>query len=91
MRTSFSFRLLDDIGNPAGTEAFPGKHIDAAFTEQRPKGHFNGTGVGRGNDTDAIIGGNIENFTGEIDGLLQLGFANLGAMRATERCIGESI
>ncbi|QTK82338.1 Hypothetical protein AT6N2_L1592 [Agrobacterium tumefaciens] len=84
-------QLLDNVGDPASAEAFPGQHIDATFTEQRPERHFNSAGVGCRNDADTIIGGNIENFTGEIDGLLQLGFANLGAMRATERCIGESI
>ncbi|MNS82080.1 hypothetical protein D3C72_1158150 [compost metagenome] len=84
-------KLLDDVGNPASAEAFPGEHVNAAFAQQRPERHFNSAGVGCGNNADTIIGRNIKNFTGEINGLLQLGFANLGAMRATERCIGESI
>ena len=47
--------LLDDIGDPAGAEAFPGDHIDAARAEQRPQRHLDGAGIGSRHDADAVI------------------------------------
>ncbi len=78
-------QLLDDVGDPAGAEAFPGDHVDAALAEQRPERHFDGAGVGSGNDADAVIGRHFQNFTGKIDGLLELGLADLRAVRTAER------
>ena len=81
--------LLDDIGDPASAEAFPGNHVDAALAEQRPERHFDGAGVGSRHDADAVIRRHVQNFTGKVDGLLQLGLADLGAVRPAERGIGK--
>ena len=82
--------LLDDVGHPAVAEAFPGEHVDAALAEQRPQRHLDGAGVGGRHDADAVVGRNVENFAGEIDGLFELGLADLGAVRTAERGIGQS-
>ena len=84
-------QLLDDIGDPAGAEAFPGDHVDAARAEQRPERHFDGAGVGGRHDADAVIGRHFENFTGKVDGLLELALADLRAVRAAEGRVGERI
>ena len=77
--------LLDDVGHPAFAEAFPGENVDAARAEQRPERHLDGASVGSRRNPDAVVGGNAEHFTGEVDRELELGFAELGAMRAAER------
>ncbi len=82
--------LLDDIGNPAGAEAFPGDHINAALAEQRPERHLDGTGVGSRHDADAVIRRHFQNFAGEIDRLLQLGLADFRAVRTAKGRIGKS-
>ena len=84
-------QLLHHIGDPAGAEAFPEEHVNAAFAEQRPHGHFDGARVGSRNDADAVVSGNLENFAGKVDGQLQLFLADLGAVRTTERGIGKRI
>ncbi len=84
-------QLLDDVGDPAGAEAFPGEHVDAALAEQRPERHFDGAGIGSRNDADAVIRRHFQNFAGKIDGLLQLRLADLRAVRAAEGRIGKRI
>jgi hypothetical protein len=82
-RSSFSC-LTTSVTQPCA-EALPGDHVDAAFAEQRPQRHLDGAGVGGRNDADAVVGRDLENFAGQRDGLLELGLADLGAVRAAER------
>ena len=81
--------LLDHIRDPALAEAFPGEHVDAPRAEQRPHGHFDRAGVGGGHDADEIVGGDLQDFAGEIDGQLQLHLADLGAVGAAKGRIRE--
>ena len=81
--------LLDDVGDPAFAEALPRQHVDAARAEQRPQRHLDRAGVGAGRDADAIVGGNAEHFARQVDRVLELGLAELGAMRAAERRVLE--
>ena len=83
--------LLDDVGDPAFAETFPGEHVDGARAEQRPQRHLDRAGVGAGRDADAIVGGNAENFARQVDRVFQLGLAELGAMRAAERRVFERL
>jgi hypothetical protein len=55
-----SLQLLDDVGHPAGAEAFPGQHVDAALAEQRPQRHLDGAGIGSRHDADAVVGRHVE-------------------------------
>ena len=77
--------LLDDIGDPAGAEALPGDHVDAARAEQRPQRHLDRAGVGGRHDADPVVGRHLQDVAGELDRLLELGLADLGAVRAAER------
>jgi hypothetical protein len=57
--------------------------------EQRPKGHFHRARIRARDNADAIIGGDLQNLTGELDAELQPGLGSLGPVRASERCILE--
>ena len=83
--------LLDDVGDPALAEAFPGQHVDAARAEQRPQGHFDRAGVGPRRDADAVIARDAEHFARQVDRELELGFGELGAMRASQRRVSEEL
>ena len=85
----FQPKLLDDIADPAFAEAFPGQHVDAAGTEQRPQRHLNRAGVGRRYDADAIIVGQTEQFPRAIHRLDDMGFAVLGTVGSAKLRIGE--
>ncbi len=50
MTEIFELELLLAIVGPCGTETFPREHVYATFAEKRPHGHFDGSGVGRGDD-----------------------------------------
>ena len=78
-------QLLDDIGDPAGAETLPGDHVDAARAEQRPQRHLDRAGVGGRHDADAVVGGNLQDLAGQLDRLLELVLADLGAVRSAER------
>jgi len=88
-RRVFDLELLDDIGDPAFAERFPRKHRDRTRAEQRPQRHLHRAGIGRRHDADAVIGGDFEHLAGEIDGALELGLADLGTVRASERSVGK--
>ena len=77
-------QLLHRIGDPALAETLPSHHVDRAFAEQRPHGHFDRPGVGRRHDADAVVRRHLQDVAGEVDGLLELGLARLGAMGAPE-------
>ncbi len=83
--------LLGDVGDPALAEAFPGEHVDAARAEQGPQRHLDRAGVGRRHDADAIAGRHLQDFTGEVDGALELGLARLGAVRAADQRVLEDL
>ena len=53
--------------------------------------HLDGAGVGRRHDADAVVGRHLQQFAGQVDGLLELGLAELGAVRAAERGIVERL
>ena len=59
--------------------------------EQRPQRHLDRAGVGSRHDADAIIGRNLQNFAGEIDGALELRLAGFGAVRAAEHSVAEGL
>ena len=59
--------------------------------EQRPQRHLDGAGVGGRHDADPVVGRNLEDFAGQLDRLLELGLADLGAVRAAERGIVERL
>jgi hypothetical protein len=59
--------------------------------EQRPQRHLDGAGVGGRHDADAVVGGNLQNVAGQRDRLLELGLADLGAVRAAERRVNKRI
>lgn len=81
--------LLDDIGDPAGAEALPTDHVDAAGAQQRPERHLDGAGIGGRHDADAVIGGDLQHLARQVDRSFQLVLADLGAVRAAERGVGE--
>ena len=81
--------LFCDIGHPAGAKALPGEHVDAAGPEQRPHRHLDGAGVGSGHDADAVIRRHLQHLAGQVDRSFELVLADLGAVRAAERCVGE--
>ena len=90
-RASFELELLDHVGDPALAEAFPGQHVDAARAEQRPQRHLDRAGIGGRHDADAVVGRHLQHFAGEVDGALQARLAELGAVRAAEGGIFESV
>lgn len=47
-------QLLDRVGHPALTEAFPGERGDGAGAEHGPHRHLERAGVGAGDDADAV-------------------------------------
>jgi hypothetical protein len=76
--------LLDDVGDPAIAKRLPGDRSDRARPEQRPQRHFDRAGVGRGNNADLVVSGNFKHFARQIDRELELGLADLRAMRTAE-------
>ena len=80
-------QLLDHVGHPAGAEALPGKHVDAARAEQRPQRHLDRAGIGSRHDADAVVGWDLQHLARQRDCLLELRLADLCAMRASERGI----
>ncbi len=59
--------------------------------EQRPQRHFDRAGVGRRHDADAIVGRDLQDFAGQIDGALELGLAGFRAVRAAEDGVVEGL
>ncbi len=90
-RGVLELELLDDVGDPAFAERFPGQHGHRPRAEQRPQRHLDRAGIGGRHDADAIVGGNLQHFAGEIDGALELRLADLGSVRAAEGCVGEGL
>ena len=78
--------LLDDIGDPALSEAFPGEGIERTRTEHRPHGHLEGTGVGGRHDADPIVIGNAENGPAILDHPQQFGLGIFRTMRTANTC-----
>ncbi len=85
------FQLLDHVSYPARAERLPCQHLDFACAQHRPHGHFHRAGVRRGNDTDFVIGGDVQNFAGGFDRLFQLCLANSGTVRAAQGRISQLI
>ena len=79
--------LLHHIGDPAFAEAFPGHHVDAARTEQRPERHFNCTRIGSWHNADAVVCRHFKHFARQRDGLLEAGLAFSRTVRAAKRCV----
>ena len=84
-------QLLDDVVDPAFAEGFPRQHRDRPSPEQRPQRQFDGAGVGRRHDADPMTGGDLQHLAGEVDGALELGLADAGAVRTSERRVGERL
>ncbi len=84
-------QLLDHIGDPAGAEAFPGNHVDAALAEQRPQRHLDSTCIRRRHDADAVACRDLKDFARQLDRLFELCLADLGAMGAAERGIPQRL
>ncbi len=82
-------QFLDDVGDPAFAEGFPGDGGDGLRSEQRPQRHLDGAGIGRRHDADLVVGRHFQHFARQLDGLLELDLADLGAVRAAERCVLE--
>jgi phosphoserine phosphatase len=83
--------LFHRVGDPAFAKGFPCEHLDRAGAEHRPHRHFDRAGVGAGDDADAVIGGDVQDFTGKVDGFLQLRLADCGAVRAAQGRVGEVV
>ena len=90
-RHVLELKLLDDVGDPAFAEGFPGQHGHRPRTEQRPQRHFDRAGIGGRHDGDAVVGGDLKNFAGQIERALELRPARLGAMRASEKSVLEGL
>ena len=84
MRAS-QLELLDHVRDPAFAEAFPGEHLDRAGSQHRPQRHLDRAGIGGGHDPDAIIGRNLEDLAGQIDGAFQARLAELRPVGAAQR------
>ena len=82
-------QFLDDVADPALAEGFPGERGDGPRAEQRPQRHFDRAGIGRRHDADAVIRRHFQHFTRQVDRKLQLGLADLRAMRTAESCVLE--
>ena len=78
------FQLLDHICHPAFSEALPGEHVHGPGAKQGPQRHLHGAGVRRRHDADAVILGHPKEHTGLVDGLLELGLAELGSVGAAQ-------
>src|SRR5690606_3815735 len=75
----------------AGAERFPGQHVDATGAKGAPEEHLDRAGVRGRDNANAIVSGNFEQFTGEVDGLLDAGLGRLGAMRAAGQSAGKRV
>ena len=85
-------QLLDDVGHPAERRSFPRRaRRPAAAPSSDHSAISTRAGVGGGHDADQIVGGNLQHLAGEVDGLLELGLADLGAVRAAERGIASAL
>lgn len=82
-------QFLDDVADPALAKGFPGERGDGPRTQHRPQRHLDRAGIGGRHDADAIISGHFEHFARQIDRELELGLADLRAMRTAERCVLE--
>ncbi len=82
-------QFLDDVADPALAEGFPGDRGDGPRAEQRPQRHFDRAGIGGRHDADPVIGGHFKHFARQLDRELELGLADLRAMRTAERCVFE--
>ena len=82
-------QFLDDVADPALAEGFPGDGGDGPRAEQRPQRHLDRAGIGRRHDADLVVGRHFQHLARQLDRLLELGLADLGAMRAAERCVLE--
>lgn len=83
--------LLGDVGDPALAKALPGDHVDAAGAQHRPHRHLDGAGVGGRHDADAVIGRDLQHLARQVDREFELVLADLGAVRAAERCITKGL
>ena len=84
--------LLDHVGHPAerrklsqastSTPRAPSSDHSAISTR---------AGVGGRHDADQVVGRHLQDLAGQVDRLLELGLADLGAMRAPERRIAQRL
>ena len=82
-------QFLDDVADPAFAEGFPGDRGDGPCAEQRPQRHLDRAGIGSGHDADLVIGRHFKHLARQFDRELELGLADLRAMRTAERCFFE--
>ena len=80
MYLGLKLQLLDCIGDPTFSEAFPCKRSHAARAKHRPHRHFKGTGIRSRYDTDAMGFRKVEHLAHQIDAILQARLADLGTM-----------
>ena len=84
--------LLRDVGVPVAAEALKVDDGDRLRAEQRPHGHLDRASVRRRHDADQVVLGQahrLKQVAGQLDGAAQLVLANLVAVRAAERGVGE--
>src|SRR3546814_13646108 len=85
---SVELQLLGGGRHPALAEAFPGQRRDRAGAQHGPHRHFEGAGVGAGDDADAVGFGQVQQFAHQVDAISEAGLADLGAVR--EAAIGRA-
>ena len=82
-------QFLDDVADPALAEGFPGDRGHRPRAEQRPQRHFDRAGIRRRHDADLVVGRHFKHFARQFDRELELGLADLRAMRTAEGCVFE--
>ena len=87
----FELELLDRVGNPTFTEAFPRQRGHRTSAQHRPHRHFEGAGIRARHDADAVRVGKLQHLAHQVDAVGQTRLADLGAMRATKRFGGELV
>ena len=76
--------LLAGVGQPVLGKALPDKRIDAARAQQMPERNLYRAGVGGRDDTDAVVGRDVENGAGPVDHRRQFGLAGTGPVGAAQ-------
>src|SRR5690606_32203382 len=82
-------QLVARVGQPALAETLPGQDVDAPRAEQAPHGHFEGAGVGAGDDADAIVVGQAEQRARAVEYLGETRLAGRRAVGAADQRVLE--
>jgi len=86
--TSLSFNsLMMSLTQPSPKDSQ--RSWSGTRAEQRPQRHFHSARIRRRHDADLVVRGDFEQFARQLDRLLELDLADLGAMGAAERCVLE--